>query len=112
MIQTPKFQIYQGCDRKFHFRLKSTQQETLFVSEGFRTKAGAMRGIASLMHHARYQTSYYRRLNTNYRYYFVIKSRDGIVLGASQLYDSRKERETGMETVKKASQSCRVDDLT
>lgn len=111
-MQMSKFQVFQGCNRKFYFRMKSAEQETLFVSNGFRTKAGAMRGIASLMHHARYQTSYYRRLNSNYKYYFVLKSRDGLVLGTSQLYDTRSEREKGMESVKQASQTCRVDDLT
>ena len=110
-MQTSKYQIFQGEDRQIRFRLKSRACETLLLSEGFRSKASAVRGIASAMQYTQNERSFSRRLSSNYKYYFVLKSKDGRILGTSELFETKQCRDNAIIAVKRAARSARVEDL-
>ena len=47
-----KFEIYQGKNQQFYFRLKAGNGETIAVSEGYKSKASAKAGIESVKKNA------------------------------------------------------------
>lgn len=110
-MQTSKYQIFQGEDSQIRFRLKSRACETLLLSEAYRSKTGAVRGIASAMQYTQNDRFYSRRLSSNYKYYFVLKSKDGRILGTSEMFESKQCRDNAIIAVKRAARSARVDDL-
>lgn len=111
-MQTSKYQIFQGEDRQIRFRLKSRDCETLLVSHGYRNKHSTLRGIAYTMQQTQNERFFSRRLSSNYQYYFVLKSKDGRILGTSEMFDSKACRENAIIAVKRAAKSAKVDDLT
>jgi len=47
-----KFEIYKSTNGEFRFRLKAGNGETIAVSEGYASKAGATNGIESVRKNA------------------------------------------------------------
>lgn len=47
-----KFELYTDRRGEFRFRLKASNGETIAVSEGYKTKAGAKNGIESVRKNA------------------------------------------------------------
>lgn len=48
----PKFEVYNDKKGEFRFRLKATNGEIIATSEGYKTKASCMNGIASVQKNA------------------------------------------------------------
>lgn len=49
---TGKFEIYKDAGGEFRFRLKASNGQNILASEGYKTKASAKNGIASVMKNA------------------------------------------------------------
>ena len=51
-LKHPKFEVYKGKDGEFRFRLKARNGEIIVASEGYKAKASAFKGIASVKKNA------------------------------------------------------------
>ena len=47
-----KFELYQGKDKQYRFRLKAGNGEIIATSEGYSSKSAAENGIASVQQNA------------------------------------------------------------
>lgn len=111
-MQTSKYQIFKGEDSHFRFLLKSPSSETLLVSEGFVNKPRTLKAIAAAMQFSQDDRFISRRLSPAFKYYFVVKSREGRILATSELFESKKSRDKAIEAAKRAALSGTVDDLS
>ncbi len=51
-VKHPKFELYEDKAGEFRFRLKATNGQVIAVSEGYKSKAGAINGIESVKKNA------------------------------------------------------------
>lgn len=51
-VKHPKFEVYEDKAGEFRFRLKAKNGEIIATSEGYKTKASCMNGIASVKKNA------------------------------------------------------------
>jgi hypothetical protein len=111
-MQNPKFQIFKDSKGEFRFRLKAKNGEiTLRSSEGYVTKQGCQRGIASVKINAPIDSRYERSQATNGQFYFVLKAANGEPLGISEMYQTRAGRDNGIEAVKRDAPNAPTEDL-
>lgn len=115
-IPNPKFQIFEGRDGQFYFRLRASNGEILLQSEGYTRKAGAELGIGSVKRHGKNQDNYQIRTAVNGQFYFVLRANNSImpgqIIGVSELYVSLKGAENGIEGVIKIAANAPIEDTT
>lgn len=47
-----KFVVFRGRDSQYYFTLKAPNGERIFISEGYVSKAGALKGVAAVRQYA------------------------------------------------------------
>jgi RHS repeat-associated protein len=99
-MKNPKFQIFQGQDKQFYFRLLARNGRVLLRSEGYVSRAGCENGIHSVQENAATDARYRRSTTAEGQYYFVLVAANGAVIGTSQLYVRKQNRDQGIEAVK------------
>jgi uncharacterized protein YegP (UPF0339 family) len=90
---------------KFRFNLKAGNGQVILSSESYATKAGALDGIASCQTNGPLEERFERKDSVSGQPYFVLKAKNGEILGRSEMYSGTAARETGIESVKKNSPS-------
>ena len=109
----PVFEIFNGSNSQYYFRLKAANGEKILASEGYTTKDNCRNGIASVKANATADSNYERRRSVNEHYYFNLKSaHNGQVIGTSEMYVSAQGRDNGIESVKRNAPIAEVKDLT
>ncbi|GAC07806.1 MAG: DUF1508 domain-containing protein [Alteromonadaceae bacterium] len=107
------FEIFNGSNNQFYFRLKASNSEKILASEGYTTKENCRNGIASVKANAPSDYNYDRRKSVNGQHYFNLKSaHNGQVIGTSEMYVSSQGRDNGIESVKRNAPLATVKDLT
>lgn len=106
-----KFELYTSKNGEFRFRLKANNGQTILTSEGYKTKAAAKNGIASVGKNAKRKGAFETRVGRNKKHYFSLKSTNGQVVGTSQGYAAAAGCKKGMESVMKNA-GAEVDDQT
>jgi uncharacterized protein YegP (UPF0339 family) len=107
-----KFELYQDKAGEFRFRLKAGNGENILASEGYKQKASAENGIASVRKNAVEDARYERKDTTTGKFMFNLKASNGQVIGSSQSYASVSGRDNGIESVKKNAPDAALDDQT
>ncbi|RLM25771.1 hypothetical protein BIY29_06820 [Brenneria alni] len=107
-----KFEIYQGKDSQFYFRLKAGNGEPILASEGYTTKANCKNGIESVKKNAPDDSRYERLTAKDGSPYFTLTSTNHQVIGRSETYSSADARDKGIASVKKNAPDAIIDDLT
>jgi uncharacterized protein YegP (UPF0339 family) len=97
---------------QFMFNLKAGNGERILTSERYKTKASAETGIASVKANAADNARYERKTSTSKQEYFVLKAKNGEIIGTSEMYSSTQARETGIEAVKRDAPMAPTQDLT
>lgn len=105
------FELYQDKKGEYRFRLKAKNGQTILTSEGYSAKAGAKNGIESVGKNCGNDNCFERKEASNGKKYFNLKSTNGQVIGASQMYASKDGMEKGIASVKKNGNGS-VKDLT
>src|SRR5687768_14632989 len=95
----PYFQLFQGADSQWYFRLKAANHEIILASEGYASRPNAINGILSVRDHGGSASRYEVRQASNGQHYFVLLAVNGEIIGMSELYVSRYNAERGVETV-------------
>jgi hypothetical protein len=110
-MKNPKFQIFIGNNNQFYFRLYAANGEIVLNSEGYTTKSGCKKGIASVKGNALLEERYQRKTSVNGQFYFVLVAANGKVIGVSEMYPVKQNRENGIKTVKKVASDAYVEVL-
>ena len=109
MMRKPKFKVYKNEETAFYFTLRSANGEPILSSQGYRSLQGAEKGIQSVVENSRDDRRYLRKLSDDLKYFFVLKARNGQVIGTSELYSSKSGREKGIKAVRRAARLARVE---
>jgi uncharacterized protein len=105
------YEIKTGKDGKVRFNMKATNGLIILSSEGYSDKAGALGGIQSVRNNGGDDANFERKVSSNGQPYFVLKSRNGEVIGQSEMYSTTPARDAGIESVKKNCSSTDVKDV-
>ena len=93
-----KFEIFEGKNGQWYFRLKASNGQTILTSEGYKTKQGAQKGVASVQKNAQAERFEYRTSKAE-QAYFVLKAANGEIIGNSQMYKRQASCEKGVRSV-------------
>jgi uncharacterized protein YegP (UPF0339 family) len=96
-----QFEIFEGEDGQFYFRLLAGNGENILRSEGYVRRSGAENGIASVKVNGIDAQRYDVQENVAGEHYFNLVARNGEIIGTSEGYASRSNAERGVETVVK-----------
>ena len=109
---TGKFELKTAKDGQTYFHLKASNGEIILASEMYVVKASALNGIESVKKNAPLDERYERKTSHNNKPFFVLKAANHQVIGDSQMYESEKTRDAGIESVKKNAPGAAVEDNT
>ncbi|PQA90075.1 hypothetical protein B0A69_21220 [Chryseobacterium shigense] len=107
-----KFVITKRVNNEYQFNLKAGNGEIILTSEGYVQKASCLKGIESVKINAQEDARYDRRVAKNEKDYFVLKARNGEIIGKSQYYSSNSSMEAGILSVKKNAPTAEIVDET
>jgi uncharacterized protein YegP (UPF0339 family) len=105
-----KFEIKKGKGG-YRFNLKTSNGQIILSSEQYTTKSGAQTGIQSVKENSKRKGQFEERTAKNGQSYFVLKAKNGEIIGRSETYQSPSGRKNGMESVQKNGRA-KVDDKT
>lgn len=108
---TGHFELKRGADGRFLFNLKAGNGEIILTSGVFASKGAASTGIEVVKASAPNDKLYERKIATNKKPYFILKSANGEVLGRSEMYSSTTTMENGIKSVMRNAVEAPVRDL-
>jgi uncharacterized protein YegP (UPF0339 family) len=106
------FSLKSGENGEFYFNLKAPNHEIILQSEGYKQKQGAKNGIESVQENSKNEEQYERLISDNGKPYFVLKAKNGEIIGVSEMYESSQAMENGIRSVIKNGQTSEIIDLT
>ena len=106
------YEIKTGSDGKIRFNLKATNGQIILSSQAYSDKASALGGIQSVQAHGGDDSNFERKVSSASQPYFVLKAKNGQVIGQSEMYSAEGARDNGIESVKKNCSSTDVKEVT
>lgn len=94
-----KFVVSKRKNGEFQFVLKATNGQVILVSEGYKAKPSARKGIESVRKNSQVDKRFDRKLSKNGKFFFNLVATNGQVIGSSELYESEGSREKGIASV-------------
>ena len=107
-----KFEIYKDKAGEFRFRLKSRNGEIVLASEGYKAKASAKNGAASVEKNCGDASCFEQTKTRGGKYRFNLKARNHQVIGVSQSYKDEKSCKNGIKSIARAAKGAKIEDLT
>ena len=97
---------------KFHIRLRAKNGQIVFSGQGYAQKSGAQNGINSIIKNTADGDGNFEVLTAKDNCpYFVLKAKNGEIIGKSQMYKSTSSMKKGMQSVIKNAQEGQIKDL-
>ena len=106
-----KFEIYTDKKGEFRFRLKASNGQPILASEGYKAKTSCTNGIESVRKNSEDDSKFERLEAKNGKFYFNLKATNGQIIGASQMYTSKKGMENGIASVRKNASKAAILEL-
>ena len=106
-----KFEVYQGRNKKFYFRLKATNGQTILTGQGYKTKSGAKRGVESIRKNSGRDAAFEVKTAKNGETYFNMRSTNKQIVGTSQRYKTSRACKNGIASVGKNAPVADVVDV-
>lgn len=107
-----KYELKRAKNDEYYFSLKAGNGEIILTSETYKAKSSATNGIESVKKNSALQERYECKSSPKGKFFFVLKAGNHEVIGRSEMYESEKSRDNGIESVKKNGPSANVADLT
>lgn len=107
-----KFEIYKDKAGEYRFRLKAGNGETVLASEGYKAKASAKNGAASVQKNCADQSCFDKTKTRGGKFRFNLKARNHQVIGTSQSYNTESARDNGIKAIARAAKGAKIDDKT
>lgn len=108
----PKFEIFKGKDDQFYVRLFAANGQNILSGEGYQSRETAKNAIKSIQNNTADESQFEMREAKNGEPYFVLKAKNGAILGKSETYSSKAAAENGIASVIKNAAISEIDDLT
>lgn len=106
-----KFELYKDKAGKHRWRMKSGNGEIILASQGYKSKAGAQIGIASVKLNARDAKNFRVAQTRNKKHCFTLVARNGQVVGTSQTYAKEASCKAGVQSVKRSAAKAKIVDV-
>lgn len=94
----------------YRWNLLAHNGEPILTSQRYKSKSGAKKGISSVQACTADDSLFERRTAKNGKPYFVVKARNGFVIGQSEQYNSNRAMENGIKSVCKNAASAATKD--
>ena len=108
----PKFEIFKGKDSQFYVRLFAANGQNILAGEGYGSRETAKDAIKSIKKNAADEGQFEVREAVNGQSYFVLKAKNGAIIGKSETYKSKAGLENGIASVMKNAAASELEDLT
>lgn len=96
----------------YRYNLKAPNGQIILSSEQYASKSGVENAIRSVKENSKRKGQFEERKATNGESYFVVKAKNGEIIGRSETYKSSAGRKNGMESVQKNASGAKTDDQT
>ena len=106
------FEVFKDKSGEFRFRLKAGNGQTVLSSQGYSSKASAMKGIESVQKNAGDDSRFESTETEGGKFRFTMKAKNSQVIGTSQNYESAAGRDNGIAAVARAADGAKVVDQT
>ena len=103
-----KFSLKTDAKGEIRFNLLADNGQIVLSSEGYKAKASALNGVASVKKHAVDAKNFEVKEAKNGKWHFNLKASNGQVIGSSQMYADKSGVETGMQSVMKNAPAAEV----
>ena len=104
-----KFEIFRSPkNKKYYFRLKARNGQSILASEGYSNKSGVKNGIKSVQKNCGDDNCFDRKVAKNGKHYFNLLSTNKKIIGSSQMYASRSSMQAGVRAVKRVGPKATV----
>ncbi|MDH3494553.1 MAG: YegP family protein [Acidobacteriota bacterium] len=107
-----KFELLMSKNGKYRFNLKAGNNQVIVSSQLYDKRMSATNGIKSVKNHCSDDKCFDRKVAKNGKPYFVLKAKNGQVIGKSQQYASNATMAKGIRAVRNAAPDAEVVDLT
>lgn len=111
-MSNPRFEIFDGRNNQYYFRLKAGNGEIIGQSEGYTQKHSAKEGISSVKINSLLDSRFEIFEGQNNKFYFNLKGLNGQIILQSQGYTTRSGATNGKESVKTNASKATVIDIT
>jgi uncharacterized protein len=98
-MANPKFQVFNGKDEQFYFRLVASNGEQILGSEGYTTKQNCIGGIMAVKVNSSDPIRFEKKVAVDKTHYFVLNAKNGEIIGKSQQYASSSSCDAGIASV-------------
>jgi uncharacterized protein YegP (UPF0339 family) len=105
-----KFVIDKMKNGEDYFVLKAGNGEVILTSEGYKSNASCQNGIASVRKNCDDEKCYEIKTAKDGREYFVLKAKNGQVIGRSQMYKSHSGCKNGVGSVGRSAPDADIRD--
>jgi uncharacterized protein len=95
------YRIHEAANGQFHFNLVADNGERVLHSETYTTKNAAQDGVAACRKQAADPAAYEKKTDAKGQAYFLLKGRNGEVIGKSESYSSPAARDDGIALVRR-----------
>ena len=92
--------INQESDKLFTFSLQSESGQTILNSVAYSSRTAMDHTISNLKNLNSQSTVFERKTNYDGKFLFILKDKDGNIIGTSQLYSSEAGMENGIKNLK------------
>ncbi len=103
-----KFELYKDKAGKFRFRLKASNGEIILASQGYASKAGARKGIASVQKHSRQRDCFKVSTTRANKHRFNLVANNGKTVATSESYSSKVACGNGIKSVQRHAPKAKV----
>ena len=93
-----KYELKEPSNGEFLFNLRAGNGEIILTSERYTTKQAALSGMESVRKNSDTNSQYDRRTAKDDSRYFVLKAKNGEIIGRSEMYTTGAAMENGIES--------------
>lgn len=104
------YELKKTASGKFRFTLKAGNHEIILTGQTYKSKPAALKGMASVRTNGSAEASFERKTSAQGEPYFVLKAKNGQVIGTSEMYSTEAARDNGIASVVRNSPSEKVVD--
>jgi uncharacterized protein YegP (UPF0339 family) len=94
-----RFKVFTGADGQFYFNLTAGNGEIVLQSEGYTTKAAALKGVASVHENGLEASNFEIFESKNGQYFFDLYAKNNEIIAHGETYKTKYNAERAVETL-------------
>jgi uncharacterized protein YegP (UPF0339 family) len=109
--RTLKFETFQDAGKKYRWRLKATNGQTIATSgQGYSDKRDCKSAIDRIKKDAATKLTFETYQDAEHKYRWRLKATNGQTIATSQGYKDRRDCENSIDVIKKGAEKARVEE--